>query len=152
MVKELKVGPNAMLDSTQSAISKPGHAATGDRLLGNGVALLALDGDRLQRDSLSSLVQLCRQITRRMDILMISPPKEPLHTLGKFLQALEGAGIDYRLTSAEGSLEEETLRYVQKRRQISVVLIGSDRERTEKMDETFGRLREMGYPVGVLMA
>lgn len=140
-------------DATQRT-TKPGPelAAHGGKTLGNGVALLALDGVRLKRDSLSSLVQLCQKITHRMDILMVSPPNEPLQTLGKFLQALEGAGIDYRLTSAEGDLEEETLRYVQRRRQISVVLFGSDPEHTEKMDETFGRLREMGYPVGVLMS
>lgn len=141
----------AILGSAQTALPRPEQAVAG-RSLGKGVALLALDGERLKRETLSSVVQLCRQITHRMDILMISPSKEPLQALGKFLQALESAGIDYRLTSTEGDLEEETLRYVQRRRQISVVLIGSDRERTDKMDETFGRLREMGYPVGVLMS
>lgn len=141
----------AILGSAQTVLPRPEQAAAG-RSLGKGVALLALDGERLKRETLSSVVQLCRQITHRMDILMISPSKEPLQALGKFLQALESAGIDYRLTSTEGDLEEETLRYVQRRRQISVVLIGSDRERTDKMDETFGRLREMGYPVGVLMS
>lgn len=142
----------AILGSAQTALPRPEQAVAAGRPLGKGVALLALDGERLKRETLSSVVQLCRQITHRMDILMISPPKEPLQALGKFLQALESAGIDYRLTSTEGDLEEETLRYVQRRRQISVVLIGSDRERTDKMDETFGRLREMGYPVGVLMS
>lgn len=120
--------------------------------VGPGVALLALDGGRLKRETLPYVVQLCSQITRRMDILLASSPQEPLHILGKFLQKLEDAGIDYRLTSVEGSLAEEMVRYVQKRRQISVVLVGSDKEGSEQMDAAFGRLREMGYPVGVLTA
>ena len=141
-----------VMDLMRAASPARGMASVGGKSASTGVALLALDGGRLKRESLSSVVELCRQITRRMDILMTSPPKEPLHAIGKFLQELELAGIDYRLTNAEGDLAEEMLRYVQKRRQISVVLVGSDNDRTEKMDETFWRLREMGYPVGVLMA
>lgn len=141
-----------MQDMARGARPVHGAIPAAGRSVGPGVALLALDGGRLKRENLPYVVQLCRQITRRMDILMTSSPKEPLHTLGKFLQELEGAGIDYRLTNADGDLADEMVRYVQKRRQISVVLVGSDKDRTEKMDEAFVRLREMGYPVGVLMA
>ncbi|NWG87312.1 MAG: universal stress protein [Hydrogenophilaceae bacterium] len=117
-----------------------------------GVALLVLDGKRLEKAVLPSAVQICRQGGHRLDILMASPPKEPLHLLGKFLQLLESAGIDYRLSSVEGGLVEETLRYVQKHRQITMVLIGSNQKPSRELDAASQQLREMGYPVGVLVA
>lgn len=117
-----------------------------------GVALLVLDGKRLEKAVLPSAVQICRQLSRRLDILMTSPPKEPLHLLGKFLQLLESAGIDYRLTRAEGDLVEEAMRYVQRHRQISMVLIGANRKPNAELDLVSQQLRDLGYPVGMLVA
>lgn len=117
-----------------------------------GVALLVLDGKRLEKAVLPSAVHICRQFSQRLDILMTSPPKEPLQLLGKFLQLLESAGIDYRLTHVEGGVVEETLRYVQRHRQISMVLIGANRRPSAELDLASQQLRGLGYPVGMLVA
>jgi nucleotide-binding universal stress UspA family protein len=116
------------------------------------VALLLLDCKRLEKTVLPSAVQICRQLSQRLDILVTSPPKEPLHLLGKFLQLLESAGIDYRLTRAEGDLAEEVMRYVQRHRQISMVLIGANRNPSAELDLASRQLRDLGYPVGMLVA
>jgi nucleotide-binding universal stress UspA family protein len=131
-------------------ISAPVSAAP--RRAKPGVALLVLDGKRLEKALLPSAVQICRQLSQRLDILMTSPPQEPLHLLGRFLQLLERAGIDYRLTQAEGDLAEEAMRYVQRHRQISMVLIGADRKPSAELDMASQRLRDLGYPVGMLVA
>lgn len=117
-----------------------------------GVALLLLDGKRLEKAVLPSAVPICRQAGHRLDILMAAPPKEPLHLLGQFLQLLEGSGIDYRLSSAEGDLLQEAVRYVQKHRQIRMVLIGANRKPSRELDAVAQQMRELGYPVGMLVA
>lgn len=132
-------------------ISSSSVATPNGGIAGNGVALLVIDCNRIKHENLSSAVQLCRQIAYRMDILMVSAPNEPMHLLSKFLKKLESVGVDYRLTRAEGGLEDETLRYVRTRRRFSVVLFGASQEHASSLDSTFGKLREMGYPVGVLM-
>ncbi len=89
---------------------------------GNGI-LLALDGHCLERQAIPRALQFYRQAGKRLDILLVNPPKPATLMLGKLLQQLEREGIDYRLTSSEGSMADELLRYLHRFQYISFILL-----------------------------
>jgi len=88
----------------------------------NGI-LLALDGHCLERQAIPRALQFCRQTGKRLDILLVNPPKPATLILGKLLQQLEKEGIDYRLTSGEGNLAEEIPLYLHRFQSITFVLL-----------------------------
>lgn len=63
--------------------------------------LLALDGRCIERLALPVALQLSRDASHRLDILIANPPMAVTSLLGGFLMELERHGIDYRLTSTE---------------------------------------------------
>jgi len=88
----------------------------------NGI-LLALDGHCLERQAIPRALHFCRQTGKRLDILLVNPPKPATLILGKLLQQLEKEGIDYRLTSGEGNLAEEIPLYLHRFQSITFVLL-----------------------------
>ena len=76
--------------------------------------LLALDGQRLTRDMQHVALRCCLHWTRRLDILLVNPPKAPTFMLGGLLLRLEHSGIDYRLESREEDYANAVLRYLQR--------------------------------------
>ena len=100
--------------------------AAGDRpqrTYGKCRVLLALDGQRLTPAVLAAAVRECAQVTDRLDILLVNPPKAPTYLLGGLLLRLEHSGIDYRLASSEGSLDAEISRYLQRFQGITLVIV-----------------------------
>jgi len=100
--------------------------AAGDRpqrTYGKYRVLLALDGQRLTPAVLAAAVRECTQVTDRLDILLVNPPKAPTSLLAGLLLRLEHSGIDYRLASSEGSLDAEISRYLQRFQGITLVIV-----------------------------
>jgi hypothetical protein len=109
--------------------------------------LLALDGRHLDRAFLPLAVQVCRPVGKRLDILLVNPPKPATLMLWPFLQELEREGIDYRLTSCEGELAEELTRYVHRFRHISCILLDRLDARHTGLHPALHALRQEGYEV-----
>jgi hypothetical protein len=85
--------------------------------------LLALDGESITPDVLNSALKHCVQSTYQLDILLVNPPTAPTRLLCGLLLRLEHSGIDYRLTSTEGDLCQEVLRYLKRFLGITLVLV-----------------------------
>lgn len=85
--------------------------------------LLALDGQELNRDLLDRALECCVKLTERLDVLLVRPPKAPTFLLGGLLMRLERHGVDYRLTSAEGTLGDEVLGYLRRFHGIRTVVL-----------------------------
>lgn len=85
--------------------------------------LLALDGQELNRDLLDRALECCVKLTERLDVLLVRPPKAPTFLLGGLLMRLERHGVDYRLTSAEGTLGDEVLGYLRRFQGIRTVVL-----------------------------
>ncbi len=88
-----------------------------------GQALLVLDGPRITPESLSLALAGCLRNTHRLDILLVNPPIAPTTLLRALLLRLEHAGIDYRLTSVEGDLQEQLVLYLKRFLAITTVLV-----------------------------
>jgi hypothetical protein len=116
----------------------------------NGM-LLALDGRCLDRLALPRALQLCKRSGRRLDILLVNPPKPATWMLGQFLQKLEIDGIDYRLTSGEGNLADELPLYVHRFQYISFVLLDCLDKWEAMLHPTLDALRREGYKVLTLL-
>lgn len=116
----------------------------------NGM-LLALDGRCLDRMALPLVLQICKRYGKRLDILLVNPPKPATLTLGKLLQQLEKEGIDYRLTSGEGSLADELPDYVHRFQYISFVLLDCLDKWEAMLQPTLDALRQEGYTVLTLL-
>lgn len=116
----------------------------------NGI-LLALDGHCLERQAIPRALQFCRQTGKRLDILLVNPPKPVTLMLGKLLQQLEREGIDYRLTSGEGSLADELLLYVHRFQHISFILLDCLDKWEAMQQPTLDTLRQEGYTVLTLL-
>jgi len=116
----------------------------------NGI-LLALDGRYLDRPALPLALQLCRQYGKRLDILLVNPPKPATWMLGRFLQRLEEENVDYRLTSMEGELADELPKYVHRFRAISIILLDCLGKWGSKRHPTLSALRQEGYQVLTLL-
>lgn len=76
--------------------------------------LLALDGQRLTPELQIVALKCCVHWTRRLDILLVNPPKAPTFMLSGLLLRLEHSGVDYRLESSEGDYANAVLRYLQR--------------------------------------
>ncbi len=113
---------------------KPGHAT-----------LLALDGRCIETLALPTVVQLFHCTPPRLDILVTNSPKAATTLLGGLLMDLERHGIDYRLTSTEGSLTQEMLHYVRRVPCISVILV--DCLETCEDESILDALRREGYRI-----
>lgn len=107
--------------------------------------LLALDGRALSKPLLAAALRQSIRLTDRIDILLLNPPKEPTTLLASLLLRLEHSGIDYRLASMEGSLEEEIERYLHRFQGVSVVLVGSSQPLEEAMGAKLQGLRRQGF-------
>jgi hypothetical protein len=116
----------------------------------NGI-LLALDGHCLERQAIPRALQFCRQTGRRLDILLVNPPKPATLMLGKLLQQLEKEGIDYRLTSGEGNLAQEIPLYLHRFKNISFVLLDCLDKWEDILHPTLDVLRLEGYKVLTLL-
>lgn len=88
-------------------------------------ALLAVDGRQLTPAFQFAALKRCLQFCNRLDILLLNPPKPPTLLLGGLLLRLEHSGIDYRMTSGEGDLAAEVLRYLQRFQSIDLVIVDS---------------------------
>jgi hypothetical protein len=88
-------------------------------------ALLAVDGRQLTPEFQFAALKRCVQFSNRLDILLLNPPKPPTLLLGSLLLRLEHSGIDYRMTSGEGDLGAEVLRYLQRFQRIELVIVDS---------------------------
>lgn len=109
--------------------------------------LLALDGRCLERLALPRAVELCRGGSRRLDILLVHPPRAAITLLGSFLMALEGQGIDYRLTSSDKDLHEELVHYLRRFQNVSVILLDCQENWDEDHLDTLDALRAEGYRI-----
>lgn len=116
----------------------------------NGL-LLALDGRCLDRLALPIAVRLCQRYGKRLDILLVNPPKPATLMLGKFLLELEEEGVEYRLTSTEGTLAEELPLYVHHFDNISIVLLDCLDKWEARLHSTLEALRQEGYRVLTLL-
>ncbi len=94
--------------------------------------LLALDGLALGPELLATVLQRCVLLCRRLDILLINPPREPTTMLAMLLLRLEHSGIDYRVTSAHGEMGEEALRYLSRYRGISALALADPGQLSEE--------------------
>lgn len=88
-------------------------------------ALLALDGRALDRELLTLVLRRCLTICKRLDILLVNPPRETTSCLSMMLLRLEHSGIDYRLSSTHGDMGEEILRHLSRYRGIEVVALAN---------------------------
>ena len=93
--------------------------------------LLALNGHDLNREILDKAFNCCRNLTDRLDVLVVRPPLAPTFLLGGLLIRLEQSGIDYRLASSEGELGEEVLHYLHRFNGIRTIVL----ERHEALPE-----------------
>jgi len=116
----------------------------------NGI-LLALDGNCLERQAIPHALQFCRQTGKRLDILLVNPPKPATLMLGKLLQQLEKEGIDYRLTSGDGDLADEIPLYLRRFQSISFVLMDCLDKWETILHPTLDALRRDGYQVLTLL-
>ncbi len=106
--------------------------------------LLALDGRVLDRDMLAKLPRCCVQLSPRLDILLVNPPREPTSCLAMLLLRLEHSGVDYHLASSLGETGAEVLHYLSRHRGISAVLLVDPAH----LDPESRRLIELkGHPV-----
>ena len=85
--------------------------------------LLALDGGALDRELLARIPRCCVQLSPRLDILLVNPPREPTSCLAMLLLRLEHGGIDYHLASSHGEMGAEILRYLARQRGITAVVL-----------------------------
>jgi hypothetical protein len=106
--------------------------------------LLALDGHRLERPALPLALEYCKRAGKRLDILLLNPPKPATLMLGKFLQNLETAGIDYRLSSGEGELADQIPLYLRRYRSIQCVLLD---KLDAKLELALAALRQNEYSI-----
>lgn len=116
----------------------------------NGM-LLALDGRCLDRLALPHTLQLCKCYGRRLDILLVNPPKPATLILGQRLQALEREGIDYRLSSGEGDLAVELPVYLHRFPTLSCVILDCLDKWETKLHPTLNDLRREGYRILTLL-
>ena len=120
-------------------------------VIANNGILLALDGHCLERQAIPRALQFCRQTGKRLDILLVNPPKPATLMLGKLLQQLEREGIDYRLTSGEGDLAEEIPMYLHRFKYITFILLDCLDKWEAILHPTLNALRREGYRVLTLL-
>lgn len=107
--------------------------------------LLALDGAGLSRELLNAALPCCLRLTDRVDILVVNPPKATTFLLGGLLTRLERYGVDYRLTSAEGSLADEVVSYLRRFQGIKTVVVDKLWQWEAVMGPALQVLRRDGY-------
>ena len=86
-------------------------------------ALLALDGRNLSRQQLGKVLRHCVHLCRRLDILVVDPPRALTSILAMLLLQLEHSGIDYQVASGHGHMGEEVSDYLSRYRGISVLAV-----------------------------
>jgi len=107
--------------------------------------LLALDGLRLTPEILAAALKQCVQLTDRLDILLVNPPKAPTYLLGSLLLRLEHSGIDYRLASTEGNLGDEVVDYLHRFLGITLVIVDSLPSLEQALGSSLLELCRKGY-------
>ena len=105
----------------------------------------------MDRLALPLALQICRRHGSRLDILLLNSPKPATFVLGQFLQQLEAAGIDYRLSSGEGNLANELPLYLRRFRYISSVVLDCLDKWETSHKPMLGALRQEGYQVLTLL-
>jgi hypothetical protein len=113
--------------------------------------LLALDGHRLERPALPLALDYCKRAGKRLDILLLNPPKPSTLMLGKFLRNLEMAGIDYRLSSGEGELADQLPHYLRRYKSIKFVLLDKLDKLDVKLEMALAALRQNEYQIHALV-
>ena len=108
-------------------------------------ALLALDGTRLTPMLLVAALAISVQLTDRLDVLLVNPPKAPTTLLRGLLLRLEHSGIDYRLASTEGDVGEQVLHYLNRFQGVTQVLVDSLPSLEQGMGTRLAELRSKGY-------
>lgn len=119
--------------------------------VGNGGLLLALDGRCMDKAAFPHALQLCKRHGGRLDILLLNPPKPATFLLAHFLQQLEAAGIDYRLSSGEGNLANELPLYLHRFSYICCVVLDCLDKWETRQKPMLGALRQEGYQVLTLL-
>ena len=84
--------------------------------------LLALDGQKLTPELQVVALKCCVHWTRRLDILLVNPPKAPTFLLGGLLLRLEHSGVDYRLESCENEYGKAVSSYLQRFPNVGLVI------------------------------
>jgi len=113
--------------------------------------LLALDGPRLQHLALPLALEICQSTSRRLDILLLNPPKPSTLMLSKFLLNLETAGVDYRLSSGEGDLADQLPLYLRRFNYIKCVLLDQLDKLDVKLNLALAALRQKEYRILALL-
>lgn len=113
---------------------------------GNGI-LLALDGYRMERPALPLALEICKRNCKRLDILLLNSPKPSTLILGKFLQNLETADIDYRLSTGEGELADQLPLYLRRFKYISCVLLEYLEQLDVKLQMVLDAMRQKDYKI-----
>jgi hypothetical protein len=107
-------------------------------------SLLALDGAFLPPSLLKEAQANCLQFADRVDILMVNPPKTPIAVLCELLLKLEQAGIDYRLTFANGRLGDQITRYLRRFLGIRLVIMKAPRDLVSTVSMDLAGLLDRG--------
>lgn len=106
--------------------------------------LIVLEGESLRREQLVLLPRWCVGCHARLDILLLNPPREPTSCLAMLLLKLEHGGIDYRLASSHGEMDEEVLRYLARHRGIGAIALADTTALGEAARE---RIAEKGMEI-----
>lgn len=113
--------------------------------------LLALDGVALTPRIISAAETKCLNGASRVDILLINSPKAPEAVLHKLLISLEGMGVDYRLTTADGELADLVSQYLRRHKGITQVMIPTLPALGNEWEVKVADLRYQGYRFCTLM-
>jgi hypothetical protein len=115
-------------------------------------SLLALDGQDLNRDLLKAAQAHCLQLSNRVDILLTNPPAAPTSVLCELLIGLEKAGVDYRLTVAEGSLSHHVSQYLRRFLGITLIMVTASQSLGSDWRIKSAHYSQQGYRLVTLQA
>lgn len=135
-------GPPAIYPHTLT-IHSPAHQST--KPAPKCRSLLALDGETLTPDILKSAIEKCRQVSCRVDILLVNPKRPPTTVLHELLIDLEQADIDYRLSSTEGSLSDLVAQHLRRFVGVSLVMVSALPSLGSDWRIKIADLRHQGY-------
>jgi hypothetical protein len=140
--RRVRQARNPMKRCSHTVLRVPANSSNANR----GI-LLALDGLCLEQPALPDVLKLCRSNGSRLDILLLNSPKPVTLMLGKLLQQLEREGIDYRLSSGEGTLADAVPAYLHRFKYISWVLINCFDKWDTRLHAMLDTLNLDGYKV-----
>ncbi len=114
-------------------------------------SLIALDGSKLNPTLLNAALEQCAKLASRVDILLINSSKAPTYVLHKLLIGLERQGIDYRLTSGNGTLGDELTSHLRRFLGISLIMVTTLPALGVDWRAKASNLREQGYRLTTLI-